>query len=181
MYGTIVIFGWKTCLKRYLPFAQLPSCLSPCTTQKVKHATFVYIASINHHLGCSYVSSYNLKMAACMPMGILTVHLQDCNFSVPTSPASSPAGGMLFRVSGLLLLLLPLKVSASCEVGHSKWAYISYWDEGRIQQKMNRARWNQIVVFRQAYCDSKSQYFCGIIISFHSFFIDLCRFVYGIC
>ena len=72
----------------------------------------------------------------------------------------------------LFLCPLPLKVSASCGGGHSKWAYISYWDLGRIQQKMNCAQLNQIQGFRQTYCDSRPHY---SKLLWHDYFMDLCR------
>ena len=117
MYGNIVIFGWKPAKKSEKVSYQLPHPWgTPCTTQKVKQATFVFVSSTNHHLGWSYLSGYSLEMAACMPMGI----------SDPESPAP--------RLQ-LFLCPLPLKVWASCGGGHSKWAYISYWDLDRIQPK----------------------------------------------
>ena len=78
--------------------------------------------SINHHLVWPYLSGYSLKMAACMPMEI-------------SDPDSPPPRLQLF------LCPLPLKVSASCGGGHSKWAYISYWDLGRIEQMFELNEW----------------------------------------
>ena len=55
MHGTIVIFSAENLPKNpksYLTFAQLPHPWgSPCTTQKMKQATLVFISSTNHHLG----------------------------------------------------------------------------------------------------------------------------------
>ena len=74
--------------------------------------------------------------------------------------------------SSLFLCPLPLKVSASCGGGHSKWAYISYWDLGRIKQNFNWAQLNRIQGFRQAYCDSRSHY---LKLLCHSYLMNLCR------
>ena len=92
-------------------------------------------------------------MAACMPMGI-------------SDPESTAPRLQLF------LCPLPLKVSASCGGGHSKWAYISYWDLGRIEQKLNWAQLNRIQGFRQTYCDNRSHY---LKLLCHSYFMNLCR------
>ena len=153
MYGTVVIFGWKPAQKSEKVWG------SPCTTQIVKQATLVFISSINHHLGW-YLSGYILKMAACISMGI----------SDPDSPAP--------RLQ-LFWCPLPLKVTASCGGGHSKCAYISYWDLGRIQQNFNWAQLNQIQGFRQAYCDSRSHY-RYLELSWHNCFIYLCRVFVGV-
>ena len=83
-----------------------------------------------------------------------------------SDPVSPPPRLQLF------LCPLPLKVSASCGGGHSKWAYISYWDLGRIHPNLNWAQINQLQGFRQTYCDNRSHY---LKLLCHCYFMNLCR------